>query len=144
MSMVVKLVRDNEPVTDVELSAFVDNECRGAATVSETSGLYYLLIAGEGHDKPMEIRAAINGDIITVCTSVLYDSDAIIGTPWEPFVINLSDTEGISTITADEADTEWYTLQGFKIGHRPTTSGVYIHRGQKVMYNIKQKSKTTN
>jgi hypothetical protein len=55
-----------------------------------------------------------------------YSSDASIGTPWEPYVIKLS-TNGIRTITSDDAnDTEWYTLQGFKIGHRPTTPGIYI------------------
>ena len=133
MSMVVKLVKSDEPVTNAELGAFVDDECRGSATASETSGLYYLLIAGEGHGKAMQIRAAIDGTVTTVCTSVPFNSDAIIGTPWEPFVIDLDDPSAISALPSDLIpDTEWYTLQGFKIGRRPTTPGVYIHRGQKV------------
>ncbi len=131
--MVVKLVKGGEPVTDAELGAFIDDECRGAAVASETSGLYYLLIAGEGLGKTMQIRAAIDGVVTTVCTSVAFNNDAIIGTPWEPFVIDLDDLTGISAVSSDLIDdTEWYTLQGFKIGRRPTAPGVYIHRGQKV------------
>ncbi len=133
MSMVIKLVKGGEPVTDAELGAFIGEECRGAAVAAETSGLYYLLIAGEGLGKTMQIRAAINGVVTTVCTSVAFNNDAIIGTPWEPFVIDLDDLTGISAVSSDLIDdTEWYTLQGFKIGRRPTAPGVYIHRGQKV------------
>ena len=138
MSMVIKLVKGDEPVTDAELGAFIDEECRGTAVASETSGLYYLLIAGEGHGKDMQICAAIDGTVTTICTSVPFNSDAIIGTPWEPFIIDLDDPSGINTLPEDLiADTEWYTLQGFKIGRRPTTPGVYIHRGKKVI--IRQK-----
>ena len=140
MSMVVKLVKSDEPVTNAELGAFVDEECRGTAVASETSGLYYLLIAGEGHGKAMEIRAAIDGTVTTICSSVPFNSDAIIGTPWDPFIIDLDNPTGISNLFSDLiADTEWYTLQGFKIGRRPTTPGIYIHRGKKVTI-IQQKN----
>ena len=62
-----------------------------------------------------------------------------IGTPWNPYIIDLSEIRtGISTIAADddENDSDWWTLQGFKIGRKPTQSGVYIHHGKKVV--IKQ------
>ena len=132
MSMTIKLVNGNETVTDAEVGAFIDEECRGAATAK--NGLYYLLIAGEGYGKPMELCAAINGDIVTLSTDVTFSSDAIIGTPWEPYVINLL-TDGIRTVgidADDDDDAEWYTLQGIKIGRKPTHPGVYIHRGEKV------------
>jgi hypothetical protein len=131
MSMVILLTEDGEPVTDAELAAFIDGECRGVASCDK--GLYYLLIAGEGSGQPMELRAAVNSvpSIISVA-SLVYSSDGNIGTPWEPYVIELQ-TNGIRVITADDAnDTEWYTLQGFKIGRKPTQPGVYIHHGKKV------------
>lgn len=137
MSMVVKLIDGDNIVTDAELAAFVDGECRGAATAVEgdmqspSYGLYYLLIAGEGHGKPMEIRAAIDGDVITICTDAPYNSDAIIGTPWEPYVIDLS-TVGIDGIAADETDGTWYNLQGMRLGEKkPSAPGVYIQRSSK-------------
>ena len=65
-----------------------------------------------------------------------YISDVNIGTPWNPYVIDLSEVlTGISTIAADNADDnddDWWTLQGYKIGRKPTKSGVYIHHGKKV------------
>ena len=59
-----------------------------------------------------------------------------IGTPWNPYVIDLSEMRtGISTIADDddENDSDWWTLRGFKIGRKPTQPGVYIHRGNKVV-----------
>jgi hypothetical protein len=46
------------------------------------------------------------------------------------------DTTGIigidnGQLTIDNG--EWYTLQGLKIGKKPTTAGVYIHNGRKVL-----------
>ena len=65
-----------------------------------------------------------------------YISDVNIGTPWNPYIIDLSEMRtGISTIAADNADDnddDWWTLQGYKIGRKPTQPGVYIHHGNKV------------
>lgn len=134
MSMVIRLVDGLDDVTTAELGAFVDDECRGAA-VSAPSGLYYLLISGQGNGQPMEIRAALDGDIITICDALSFSTDANIGTPWEPFVIDLADLDGISLIDRETTDdTEWYTLQGFHLGQKPTSPGIYIHRGRKVIF----------
>ena len=46
------------------------------------------------------------------------------------------DTTGIIGIDNGQLTTEegeWYTLQGLKIGKKPTTAGVYIHNGRKVL-----------
>ena len=46
------------------------------------------------------------------------------------------DTTGIIGIDNGQLTTEegeWYTLQGLKIGKKPTTKGVYIHNGRKVL-----------
>ncbi|MCR5242079.1 MAG: hypothetical protein K6D61_04340, partial [Prevotella sp.] len=57
-------------------------------------------------------------------------SDApFLGLPgWE-------DTTGIVPINKGETaeNGEWYTLQGLKIGKKPSTAGVYIHNGRKVV-----------
>jgi hypothetical protein len=41
------------------------------------------------------------------------------------------DTTVISRPQLTTEDGEWYTLQGLKIGKKPTTAGVYIHNGKK-------------
>jgi hypothetical protein len=43
------------------------------------------------------------------------------------------DTTGIVPVGVNPEDGEWYTLQGLKIGKKPTTKGVYIHNGKKVL-----------
>ena len=133
MTMVVQL-RDGETVVDTcEVAAFVGDECRGAVRAN-TKGLYYLVIAGEGAGQPMTLRTCLNGMIIDIDSTQQFVSDGNIGTTWEPYVIDLSDVlSAISTITIDDTDdADWWTLQGFKIGRKPTQPGVYIHHGQKV------------
>jgi hypothetical protein len=134
MTMVVRLIAvDGAPVDTCEVAAFVGDECRGVTRAS-SNGLYYLIISGEGSGQPMTLRTCLNGEIVTIDKTQTFVSDDNIGTSWEPYVIDLSNAlSGISNITADDADdTDWWTLQGFKIGRKPTQPGVYIHHGQKV------------
>ena len=132
MAIVVMLTNGDELVTDAEVAAFVDNECRGAAFA--TDDLYYLLVAGEGSGQPMEIKANIDGSVSTVYTTLTYVSDGSIGTPWEPLVIDINELTGVKDVQSSMDDGVWYTLQGIKLGTtKPTLPGVYIYNRQKVV-----------
>ena len=135
MTMVIQL-RDGEAVVDTcEVAAFVGDECRGAAR-ADSNGLYYLVISGEGAGQPMTLCTCLNDEIITIDETQTFVSDDNIGTSWEPYVIDLQHLSvGISVVSGlpADTDTDWWSLQGFKIGRRPTQPGVYIHRGEKVM-----------
>ena len=133
MSMVIALKDGEQSVDTCEVAAYIGGECRGATRAN--GGLYYLIIAGEGNGQPLELRTCIHGEMVVIDNTQTYISDVNIGTPWNPYVIDLSKVlTGISTIAADDADddSDWWTLQGFKIGRKPTQPGVYIHRGEKV------------
>ena len=131
MSMVIALKDGEQSVDTCEVAAYIGGECRGATRAN--GGLYYLIIAGEGSGQPLELRTCINGEMVVIDNTQTYISDVNIGTPWNPYVIDLSEMRtGISIIAADDADGDWYTLQGFKIGRKPTQPGVYIHHGKKV------------
>ncbi|UKK59427.1 LamG domain-containing protein [Prevotella communis] len=133
MSMVISLKDGEQSVDTCEVAAYIGGECRGATRAN--GGLYYLIIAGEGSGQPLELRTCINGETVVIDNTQTYISDVNIGTPWNPYVIDMSAVlTGISTIAADDADddSDWWTLQGFKIGRKPTQSGVYIHHGNKV------------
>lgn len=137
MSMVIALKDGEQSVDTCEVAAYIGGECRGATRAN--GGLYYLIIAGEGSGQPLELRTCINGETVVIDNTQTYISDVNIGTPWNPYIIDLSEMRtGISTIAADDADndSDWWTLQGFKIGRKPTQPGVYIHHGKKVV--IKQ------
>ncbi|MBQ1773961.1 MAG: laminin G domain-containing protein [Prevotella sp.] len=132
MAIVIMLSDGGQPVTTSEVAAFIDGECRGAAFA--TDDLYYLLVAGEGSGQPMEIKAVIDGSVRTVCTSLTYSSDASIGTPWEPFVIDIGNATNLSTLNSHLEDGIWYTLQGIRYGtDKPKQPGVYIYNGQKTV-----------
>ena len=80
-------------------------------------------------------------DMLRLLAHKFYTADQNIGTPWQPYVIDLSEVlTGISTIAADDADDDddWWTLQGFKLGRKPTQPGVYIHHGKKVVIKLKK------
>jgi hypothetical protein len=83
----------------------------------------------------MVLRTCIEGEIIDIDNTQTYVSDANIGTSWEPYVIDLGGFTGIRVLdgTAVEDDTDWWTLQGFKIGRKPIQPGVYIHHGEKII-----------
>jgi hypothetical protein len=135
MTMVVLLTNGGTPVADAEIGAFVNGECRGAA-VATTNGelpLYYLLIAGEGSGQPMQLQVYLDGNIITLPTDLIYFSDGNIGTPWEPYVIDISDALGISSVEdVDGNPSAWYSLQGIYLGTtKPKKPGIYICRKAK-------------
>ena len=111
------------------LLAFADGELRGEATVldgtvAETSGpLFYLTIAG---DKKVPLSFAIerDGTLVAATAEVMrYENNAVSGTLSEPTAIHFVKTD----VGADS----WYTLQGYKLGRKPTQKGVYIHNGKK-------------
>lgn len=135
MTMVVLLTNGGIPVADAEVAAFVDEECRGAAvaTIDEEQPLYYLLIAGEGSGQPMQLQVYLDGNIITLSTDLIYFSDGNIGTPWEPYVIDISDALGISSVEdVDGNPSAWYSLQGIYLGTtKPKKPGIYICRTAK-------------
>lgn len=134
MTMVI-LLKDGDAVVDTcEVGAFIGDECRGATRASE-NGLYYLVISGEGSGQPMTLRTCLNGEIIDIDNTQQFVSDYNIGTSWNPYVIDLQNlSNGITVVdgSAIDSNTDWWTLQGFKIGRKPTQPGVYIHKGEKV------------
>ena len=141
MTMVIRLLAaDGSPVDTCEVGAFIGDECRGAARAS-SRGLYYLVISGDGSGQPMTLRTCIDGEVIDIDNSLMYVSEDNIGTSWDPYVIDLSRfLAGIIAVDGSptDDDSDWYTLQGFKIGRRPTQPGVYIHRGEKVVVKRKK------
>ncbi|MBR0047599.1 MAG: hypothetical protein IJP75_12115, partial [Bacteroidaceae bacterium] len=92
----------------------------------------------EDSERKMELRVYVDGDEYTVDDTLPFFSDASYGSLDEPYVLDI-DATAIRSVTANADDDEdWWTLQGFKIGHKPTQPGVYIHRGQKTTIQLKK------
>ena len=131
MTFIAVVEQGGERVEDAEVAAFINGECRGAITFS--SGYYFLTVMGssaDDKDATLELRVYHDGQEYIVENEKHFISDGAYGTLEQPYVLDLDKvSEGIRTIAVDDADTEWYTLQGYKLGRKPTRPGVYIHRG---------------
>jgi hypothetical protein len=135
MNVTAVIEKDGERMTNAEIGAFVNGECRGAVTYN--NGYYFLTIMGSASDdinNNIELRAFIEGQEYTIDNTLPFISDASYGSLDEPYVLTIS-TTGIrnydDTGVGDDDD-DWYTLQGYKIGRKPVVPGVYIHHGKKV------------
>ena len=108
MTMTIRLMDGDAIVDTCEIAAFVGDECRGAVR-ADNEGLYYLVISGEGSGQAMEIKAVLpdpvtgNPSPVTIDASLTFTSDDHIGTPWEPYIIQLNPAEGIEEITDDKS-----------------------------------------
>ena len=138
MVLIAQVVSGDVPVEGVELGVFAGEECREAA-ITDENGMVYITIPG---DKPCELtfRTAINGQWSMVNSqSITYETDAVIGKPSAPFVIDLTATTGISAALNDNGkmtNNNVYDLQGRKIDNstftnRKLNKGIYIINGQK-------------
>ena len=93
MTMVIQLKDGSQTVDTCEVAAFIDGECRGAARA--TKGLYFLVIPGQGSGQKVEIRTCLNDEIVTIADNIVYQNDQNLGTPWEPYIIDISDAENL-------------------------------------------------
>ena len=140
MTMVIKLTEGIAVVDTAEVAAFIDGECRAATRA--INGLYYLIIPGEGSNQPMQLYSYIDDRLLMLDNTQFYFSDSNIGTPWDPYVLDLehlpNSIERVQTDGYDPDDDAWYNLQGIRLDGEPALPGIYIHRGQKVAIELRK------
>ena len=139
MIMIAVVEKDGQPVEDAEVAAFIKGECRGS--VGFKNGYYFLTIMGsaeEDRNATVELRVWHDGEEHIVENEKRFVSDAAYGTLEEAYVLNIGSNTGITNLSDDSSeDGDYFTLQGFKIGRKPTKAGVYIHNGKTI--TIKEK-----
>ena len=113
------------------LVAYADGEVVGCEELSaeqtaDGKPLFYMNVAGEAK-QPIRFTIVRDGETVAYTREVMtFQSDAVIGSPEEPAVINFSDSQ-----TYEEG--KWYTLDGLQLQQKPTQKGVYIFNGDKVV-----------
>ena len=131
--MTVKVVADGKTLAGVEVAAFAGDECRTAA-VTNNEGIAFLTIPG---DEPclLAFKVAVGEEVLVAPLTLTYETDAIYGTPKQPVVMNLGDTNAIREMHNDNGIETVYDLSGRKIQldeqTRRLQKGVYIINGQK-------------
>ena len=137
MTLIARIEDGGVPVADAELAVFVDGECRAASNRVIRGSLFFVTIPGQGSGQKLTFRVWMNEQEYSYDPQLIYEDDAMLGTPDEPIVINVRDcTTGIIDI-ADEAAQSLYDLQGRKM---PSTSrrapGIYIRQGEKGAHKV--------
>ncbi len=148
----------SQPLAGVELGVFAGDECREAA-VTDERGMVYITIPG---DEPCELtfRTALNGQSFarpegTLAQpvgarmvngqSITYETDAVVGTPKAPYIIDLNAATGIADINARlNGNGDVYDLQGRRVGTAEANSSLFTHRSslKKGVYIINGQKKT--
>ncbi len=113
------------------LVAYADGEVVGCEELSaeqtaDGKPLFYMNVAGEAK-QPIRFTIVRDGETVACTRNIMtFQTDAVIGSPEEPAVINFSDTQ-----TYEEG--KWYTIDGLLLQDKPTQKGVYIFGGKKVV-----------
>lgn len=100
MTMVAILKKGDQLLVGREVGVFVNEECR-SSEVSDTNGLLFFTIPGEGLGGTLRFKVEQEErSILEITSDVIYNDDLAIGTPAEPYEIQL-DAVGISQLQAD-------------------------------------------
>jgi hypothetical protein len=113
MTIVAIVKNGNIVEPSVEVGVFAGTECRGA-NVSETDGLVFLTIAGEGYGDVLTFKVKVGDRIYQVKRTILFEDDATLGTLSEPYIIQIGEETAIDNTTI-------------------TSANVYAHNGQLVV-----------
>ena len=136
----------NDLVSDVEVAAFVDNECR-ATILADAKGYVCLTVPGEGQGDVIHFKVRVGREFYDVVQTLIYQDDAIVGSVREPYRIQIGEstalestalaTVGVYTrggqliVEGNDGDYTVYDAVGriIYVGTSPTLSlprGVYI------------------
>lgn len=123
---------DSKPLGQVQLLVYAGEECR-AAGVTDENGRVNLLIPGE-ELTGLSFQVVVGDKTYNATETLNYETDAIVGTPEAPFVIDLKDFTGLFGTQADTQKTGTYDVLGRRLpeGHY-LPQGVYIINGKKVV-----------
>ena len=129
--MAVKVMNGSVAMSNAEIGVFAGDECRTVA-VTDQDGIAYLTIPGD--DSALLTFKVAQGDAIyDAIDMVNYETDAIYGTPANPFVIMLNGTTKVAAIEGADENESVYDLQGRKMEQPSVNSekGILIINGQK-------------
>ena len=129
--MTARVVKDGKPVTDAEIGVFANGECR-AASVTDAQGIAYLTIQGDAAET-LTFRVLSGSAQLEASETLIYEQDAVFGSPKRPFVIDLGAATGIGEIASGGEEESVYDLQGRRLTPQISrqSKGIYIVNGKK-------------
>ena len=134
MVLIAKVVKDGMPMPGAEIGIFAGEECR-EAVMADSQGMVYITIPGNAATT-LTFYVVTGEGMFSVPKTLTYQTDAVVGSPRTPYVIELSEATGIQGVvmTSQQAETV-YDLQGRKVQmgsqNNKLRKGVYIVNGKK-------------
>ena len=127
MSLIARVTFDGNELPGAEIGIYAGDECRSHAYTND-AGLAYVTIPGNAKTT-LTFKLLYKGKVYTSTTTLDYESDGIVGSTFNPFIINFDTTTSIGTLTVDaDENTEWFTVSGQKLGRKPKAAGIYIRK----------------
>lgn len=110
---------------------------------TETDFIYSNLLVGVTEDTTIRSGYVLDGDLFVDVSEnhIINAGEAYLNIPStggkNQLKIKFTDTDTITGVEDLETDLDnnsnWYTLQGIRLTHKPTQRGIYLHQGKKVM-----------
>ncbi|MBO7115205.1 MAG: hypothetical protein J6V95_08535 [Bacteroidaceae bacterium] len=132
LTMAAKLIKDGKPLANAELGLFADGECR-ASEITDEKGMVYLTVPGDNKVE-MTMKVALGAEIIPLKGSLEYVSDAILGTPQNPLMLDMDSPTGMGLINVSDGNGISYDMQGREISDDADIQGKIIISDRKKLY----------
>lgn len=102
MVLVAKaMLTTGEPLASTDIVVFSGDECRAVGT-TDHQGILSLLIQGE-EPTTLTVKATVDNATLEARKGLLYETDAILGSRYQPIVLYFNYAEGIEEITNDQS-----------------------------------------
>jgi hypothetical protein len=133
MVLIAKVVKNGMPMPYAELGIFSGDQCR-EAVVTDGQGMVYITIPGDATAE-LTFRVVEDENVFFAAEKVDYETDAVVGSPNVPFLIDLGNATGIENVNAISNVNNMYDLLGRKVQvdgqNSKLRKGVYIVNGKK-------------
>ena len=96
MTILAMVYDGNDLVSDVEVAAFVDNECR-ATILADAKGYVCLTVPGEGQGDVIHFKVRVGREFYDVVQTLIYQDDAVIGSVREPYRIQIGESTALES-----------------------------------------------
>lgn len=130
MSIVLQLRKSGQTVEDAIVSAYIGGALRGQIGIIDD--LYFLTVAGNAAEYGQPITIHIDrseGELSFTLPDVAYQNDIIVGTPAEPYLIDLDQLPAaIDNIYGDDDAAPAYDLYGRRVRDDNPDASFYIRQ----------------
>lgn len=135
--LIATVLLDSVPAAGTELGVFADGECR-AAGMTDSNGNIMLMIPGDMLTMTLDFKLAVKSKVLESANELIYENDAIVGTPDMPYEIRFDSGSGTGLYNpaADGncQQTGTYDVLGRRMPDNAILpQGVYIINGRKVV-----------